>query len=639
MEPLEPIDFSSDDSVVDKTFNPVDVSSEDTSSEDNDIRSKENQENEAQGMETNPQTKRNRKGTNLRKIIQQKRNNGLLYETKKGKIVQARKFQPLGNCRKKCSDKINIENQKVVFDEVWAMGNYNQRSAYLSSLILDFPKKTQRIRNTTGEPKPRSVNHKYHVKINSNLIEVCKICFIKTFGVSNKSIEVIIKKQSKRLSGIISQDKRGSSTPINKISDEMVNVIKDHINSYPLLESHYSRRHTNKKYLPAGLSLTIMYKMYKEKVTSPVSYSYFGNIFHTMGLSFKKPSLDTCNICDTYKMKIKFASTEELVGLKNELSVHHLEADTAYAMKRQDKEQCTDVKRVYSFDLQQCLPTPFLKTNIVFYKRLLWTYNLTIYDCFKSKSYCYMWHEARGGRGANQIASCLFQFLQSLPSHVKEVSLYSDTCGGQNKNSHVAAMFLCMSQIRPDLVINQKFLVPGHTHMECDSIHAQIERKKKKTDMSIHLPRDWYNLVRGTNSNINVIVMETDMFLNFADLYKGPLQVRKVDSTGNKFLWHDVKWFQFCGNNEPGTIKFKTSLDNEIEFKQISFCRRGKVNEILQPKKCYTKQVTINQDKKKDLLSILHLIDGDCHDFYRNLEDSTNTRDMDPDIEDFNARE
>lgn len=68
-------------------------------------------------------------------------------------------------------------------------------------------------------------------------------------------LEKIVKKQSKRVSGIPSPDKRGVLEPANKIGNDIVQAIKDHINSYTLYESHYSRSHTNRRYLPSGLSL------------------------------------------------------------------------------------------------------------------------------------------------------------------------------------------------------------------------------------------------------------------------------------------------------------------------------------------------------------------------------------------------
>lgn len=623
------MDFDSDDSIRDRTYNPTNetnVSTRSTSSDD---------DGEELGN-TVVLINRRRRRPNNRKILQAKRNKGEQYETKSGRVVEKRRVTALSECRMKCREKITMQDQETLCKELWSIGNYNKRTDYLASLILDVNKKTQRIRCTDRDPKPRTINHTYHLRLNSNMIQVCKVCFLKTFAITNKAIEVITKKKTEKLSGILTPDKRGSSVPPNKIAEDKIKAIKDHINSYPVYESHYSRRHTAKKYLPTGLSISVIYEMYKEKVSNPVSYGFFGKVFRSMGLSFKKPALDTCNTCDSLNMKIKVAPPQDVEELKKQLLTHQSEADAAYEIKKSDKTKCSDSKRVYSFDLQQCLATPFLQTNIVFYKRLLWTFNLTIYDCFTKKSYCYMWHEAEGGRGANQIASCLFHFISNLPPEIKEITFYSDTCGGQNKNSHVVAMFLCLTKLRPDLKIEHKFLVPGHTHMECDTVHAQIERKKKNTGMSIHLPRDWYNLVRSTNKNMNVIVMSNNMFLNFAQLYKGPFQLRKVDSSGEKFVWHDVKWFYFSGQYETGTVKFKTQLSESDAFKDISFCRRGKANEDLQPQKCYGGPVPISEEKKKDLLTILHLIENDCHDFYKSLPTTLQNTINDPDLEDFN---
>ncbi|CAG9837524.1 unnamed protein product [Diabrotica balteata] len=45
-----------------------------------------------------------------------------------------------------------------------------------------------------------------------------------------------------------------------------------------------------------------------------------------------------------------------------------------------------------------------------------------------------------------------------------------------------------------------KLKLPGHTHMECDVDHATIKIFKKKCLFTIHVPRDWYNLVRSART-------------------------------------------------------------------------------------------------------------------------------------------
>ncbi|CAG9840034.1 unnamed protein product [Diabrotica balteata] len=88
--------------------------------------------------------------------------------------------------------------------------------------------------------------------------------------------------------------------------------------------------------------------------------------------------------------------------------------------------------------------------------------------------------ELQGGKGSDQIASCILKKLLQLPTSVEQVITYSDTCGGQNRNINMAVMFMYALAKNDHLkIIDQMFLLPGHTRLECDSDHALIEPAKK----------------------------------------------------------------------------------------------------------------------------------------------------------------
>lgn len=107
-------------------------------------------------------------------------------------------------------------------------------------------------------------------------------------------------------------------------------------------------------------------------------------------------------------------------------------------------------------------------------------YNLTIHDCQSGLSTHCMWHEAVAKRGANEIASCLYKHITALPAETEHLILYSDTCGGQNKNSILISMLSFALHQHPTLkMIGHKFLIAGHTHLECDTDLAAIEKDLK----------------------------------------------------------------------------------------------------------------------------------------------------------------
>lgn len=103
----------------------------------------------------------------------------------------------------------------------------------------------------------------------------------------------------------------------------------------------------------------------------------------------------------------------QLVG---ERELHHAKAERAYQQLKEDtaltKSDSTIL--VISFDLT--LPTPSLSTgtNVVFYKRQLWTYNLGIHDGKSDRAYMHMWHEAVVSRGSNEVGLSILKYLQDI---------------------------------------------------------------------------------------------------------------------------------------------------------------------------------------------------------------------------------
>jgi len=81
------------------------------------------------------------------------------------------------------------------------------------------------------------------------------------------------------------------------------------------------------------------------------------------------------------------------------------------------------------------------------------------------------------------FAICGQKRQRGLDQKVKKVTFFSDSCSGQNRNQYVCAVLLYAVKTLPINIIEHKFLVKGHTMMECDSMHSAIEYAQK----SIHI--------------------------------------------------------------------------------------------------------------------------------------------------------
>ena len=192
--------------------------------------------------------------------------------------------------------------------------------------------------------------------------------------------------------------------------------------------------------------------------------------------------------------------------MKEEFSTHIHQKNRAREENEKDKQAAKENPGVHTvtFDLEAVLTTPCTLVSQLYYMRKLNVYNLSIYSLSDSKGYAYVWDEVNGRRGANEIATCLYKYLMNLPNTKTHVILYSDSCRGQNKNHIVASSLLHILANSQSLqIIEHKFLVSGHTQMECDSMHSAIEKCKKV--ISVYAPSQWHMVISMARKNPHML--------------------------------------------------------------------------------------------------------------------------------------
>lgn len=572
---------------------------------------------------------RNKRKINTRKQEKHLRDHGQETKTRKGKVIPKKVFRLAGKCcRKRCYEKVNEEKQRHFHEHFYKCSKVEQNQILAGDITISKKSGERKGRGKPGIKHNRQITVQYSLKLDGHREMVCKNMFQSVYGLTTFKVDYLVEKlKHSSVPHVSLEDKRGRHEPTNKKIEERKAML-EHIERYPKYESHYSRRDSQKKYLRSHLNIRMLYSEYKAEHENAGSYDLFREVFKSTGYAFKQPHVDTCKTCDSYVLKIKQTNDQ---NAKKELIQDHNKhkdlADLGYKHKDTDKTKAKEdtTMRVLVFDLQQVLDTPSLTANVSFYKRLLSTYNLTIRDCTTDggTTHCYMWHEAIGNRGSEDIASCVLKKLESLPENVTHVTTYSDTCGGQNRNINMACMFsLFVSKSNHVECVDQKFLVPGHTHLECDVDHARIERAKKSTEIPIMVPRDWFQFVRTVRGKkpFQVHEMSQEDFMSFSTIVRELLIRRTTDTEGRKINWLQMKWIRY--EKTFGVILFKTSLDEEnfrvLDLRRLK--RGNKPKPVL--RKCYNGPLPINPLKKKDLLSLLPLIHTECHQFYMNLETS-----------------
>lgn len=570
----------------------------------------------------------------IKNIRKTNRNTGKAYISDKSKkVIEAKKVLPAvcNNCKNKCTEKVSEESRKNIF-----------RSYYDETMTFerkrDFICQHVEVLGTSKRygRKRKQETRKYYLPVEKQRKQVCKSFFLNTLNIGKKTIECSLKRKCH--GSFDGMDQRGRHTPANKTDDHTIKHIKNHIESFPAVESHYTRKSTSRKFLSQDLSIRKMYDLYKTKCQedgiTPVSEKVYRNVFcNEYNFSFHKPKKDTCQTCNTYNEKKK---TGNITESDQAMYIEHMKRkEQARTEKDADKKRAKNDKSLFvaTFDLQAVLQTPCSNVSQTYYKRKLNSYNLTIYSLADARGTCYIWNETHGQRGSSEVGTCVISHIKSLPSSIRHVVLYSDCCSGQNRNKFLASGLLHTISHSPHIeIIEQKFLESGHTQMECDSMHSAIEHAKRQT--TLYVPEQWdtiFQMARRQNPYV-VVPMRFDNFYDLKKFANDTFKNFKTTVDGDTVNWLKVKVLKVQKSN-PDQILVKYDFDDS-NFLCINVKRaqrgRPKSGDKLPMK--YQNKLPISVAKKNDLLDLCKglVIPEIYWQYYDNLLTNKNVKDTLP---------
>ncbi|CAH1983229.1 unnamed protein product [Acanthoscelides obtectus] len=621
--------FQTDDEENDPNFNPQ---------ESRKKRKNFNFENNYQETDTSSNTdeknknarkiskkKLRREHTWKRNIIKSSRSQGKKYTNWKGKKQLARKMKTSceEKCRMKCLNKMSEEERHKIFTEYWGLGDVNRQRDFISKYVTVVSKARTRIRKknkhhpaelpekndntflelSNDKNSRRNSTFTYSLPKNeNNKVQICKTFFLNTLSISAQVVKTVMNKTG--TSGIVSEDRRGKACKNTLIDESTKQNVRDHINLFETIESHYCRQKTSRKYLPPTFNVSKMYTMYLEycqekNIRKTVTEAMYRTIFNRdFNLSFFQPKKDLCDICHNYDN----SSLEEKLELEEDYRIHILNKNRAREIKQFEKQRAAENSSEVCcavFDLQQVLPVPKSNVGLSYYKLKLSTYNFTVYNPATKECNCYMWNEVVGNRGASEIGSCLLLYIISqVEQGIREFSFFSDNCSGQNRNRFLYSLYSYLSQ-KYQIKIKHTYLEKGHTQSEGDCVHSVIERAAR--NIPIYTPDQWYTVVRTAKRKdpYKVVELAQENIYDLKDLEKKTCINWERDEENERVFLNKIKIVE-ADPRFPNTLLFKVNYDSTYKKLKLTEKGRKKIDvEIasLKLKPCYEKEISLKKLK------------------------------------------
>lgn len=529
------------------------------------------------------------------------------YTSSSKKIVSAKQFNAVQCCcPKNCFEKVNVPAQESFFNSFWkSAGNYKSQNIMLAGLIK------RKIHNSHESAQNNITLWEYSFHSVTHHIVVCQKFLLTLLSVGKGRFTGI---QKKLLNNESLQDNRGlHSKRTVRLTEELKQLIQEHCLQIPHSPSHYNSKNTQLFYFDhSDLTLTKLYQLFIEYYTlktgnseSPLSESTYSKYFnHNLNFTFSKPRTDVCNFCFEHKDNV-----ENNIELEN-----HLRNVKEYKLLKQAMLSEKEVLCL-EFDFGQNLPMPKIPVSEQFYRRLIWLhiFNVHVFGNHK-RSYMYLFTEGNFKKGGNTVCNFLYDALKRelKTGYYEKIYLFSDSCGGQNKN-YLVLSFLSLLSKKLQVEIKHIYPVRGHSYCSCDRNFGMYGQKKKQTEI-IETASEYIQLIKNARNPPFIIIRETEITVNDFEL----LIPKEVQFPKNVQISEAVK-ITYFPNGQFNV--YKTYTDSPIEFILTSSIE---IDDLLKTSRALP--VGISKEKINDVQKLLRFLSPEGQTYFKDLIKNCNTK-------------
>lgn len=570
------------------------------------------------------------------------RRHGEEFVTSKGVLVQAKTTGPNCECKRKCTDSFSMEEKDNIIKSVYNGRPKNEQDTFLIGLIERFDVARHRPSNETS--KKHDSSFKYFAMKTTTRVEVCRRAYISLHALSHK---IVLRLTHILAANQTPADKRGKhENRSNAIPPDVLIKINEHIDSFPKRTSHYSS--TPVTYLDATLNVKKMHELFIEKYpeyNNKIKYEYYLEYYNkNFGFRFGRPQVDVCSTCEDLIIKMKSTNLNENAkrAASAEYIVHKRRANKFY--KKVDEIEKLSKTRPdvmgIAFDYMQNLPLPFLPVQEMFYLRKLWFYVFNVCDMKNNKAYFYTYSEGEANKGPNEVCSMVLSFIDNhVPDDVKELHVFSDACGGQNRNHALCRLLCSLTMTNRFKVVHQYYPVRGHSFMPCDRMFGTLKREVRVHDR-VYSPKEYNTMIKNAKKNDPPFQVETVGCQSILDFKKWWPQYfvklpASIENKKDKFKISQCRHLVFK-NDPKGYVVTSPFIDNPV--KKTFKLKKTNTIQLPDTQAHPTGKVPIKKKKLQDLRKIIHYIPDEYRPFFEEkLSWPTSANDRNPSDDEENS--